>query len=285
MRIALTISYQGTRYSGWQRQREQVTVQGELERALSSVANEPITVKCAGRTDSGVHAACQVVHFDTKAFRQEEAWLRGVNRYLPEDIAVVAVHMGMPQEFDARFSAEARLYTYVIMPKPVVLPAYVNRLAYHHYPLDVDLMNQAAQHLVGTHDFTSFRGAECQARSPVRTIYSIDVSSFDDKIVINVLGNAFLHHMIRNIVGSLCLCGEKKQLPSWMKFILMQKDRTKAGPMAPACGLYLSRIFYPLEFKMDETLKMAQHDIKLLAPFGRVIPDWKIPERIKNELA
>ena len=249
MRIALGIEYDGANYYGWQRQKEVNSVQQELEKALSTIANHTVTISCAGRTDSGVHGTGQVVHFDTDSNRQIGAWTLGVNTKLPDDIAVRWVKE-VDDTFHARFSATARRYRYIIC-NSVYRPGILNKgLSHYPFNLDVDLMHQAGQHLVGKHDFTSFRALHCQANSPIRTIEYLHVSRHRNFIVIDIKANAFLHHMVRNIAGSLIEIGRGKQNVDWPVTLLNYQDRSKAAATAKPGGLYLVEVDYPEQFDL-----------------------------------
>lgn len=249
MRYALGVEYDGKNYCGWQRQKDVMSVQQKLEEALSIIADEPIEVVCAGRTDTGVNATNQVIHFDTTKTRKDVAWTLGVNTNLPKDIAVRWVKQ-VPEDFHARFSATARRYRYVInnaMFRPAILASGVS---FCHHPLNDKLMHQAAQYLVGEHDFTSYRTVHCQSNSPVRTLYHCNVTRHGDFIVLDVKGNAFLHHMIRNIAGSLMRVGQGLESVDWINEVLMAKNRCVAGMTAAAGGLYFVAVDYPQEFNI-----------------------------------
>lgn len=244
MRIALGIEYDGSRYFGWQRQHEVASVQEKLERALSKVADHEVQVVCAGRTDAGVHATGQVVHFDTTSVRAERAWTMGVNTNLPPDIAVRWVKE-VPDDFSARFSATARRYRYVLNNSPL-RPGIGGTLVTHFYaPLDAERMHLAAQCLLGEHDFTSFRASQCQSNTPYRNIHFINVHRCGDYVIVDIQANAFVHHMVRNIVGSLCLVGTGEQESSWLADLLAARDRTLAAATAKPNGLYLVDVTYP----------------------------------------
>lgn len=250
-RLALGIEYDGSRYSGWQRQREVSSVQARLEKALSQVANEPITVFCAGRTDAGVHATGQVAHFTTHAERKISAWTLGVNANLPDDIAV-RWGQEVADDFHARFTATARRYRYVIFNhrlRPAVLHSGVT-----HYPspLDVEKMHRAGQSLLGENDFTSFRAVQCQSRTPWRNVMHLQVSRYGDYVVVDIKANAFVHHMVRNIVGSLLEVGCGNQPESWIAELLQAKDRTLAAATARPEGLYLVAVDYPAQFALPK---------------------------------
>lgn len=243
-RIALGVEYDGQHYHGWQAQQEVNSVQAEVERALSTVANHPLEVVCAGRTDAGVHALEQVVHFDSDADRPMHAWMLGANALLPRDIAIKWVQT-VSTEFHARFSATRRRYRYIIYNHSSRPALARQRVTWHTYSLDAGLMHQAAQVLLGEHDFSSFRAAECQANTPVRTVYEIVVLREGDSIIIEIEANAFLHHMVRNIVGVLMAIGARKAPIEWMAQVLAAKSRQSGGVTAPPDGLYLLKITYP----------------------------------------
>ncbi|MFT2092628.1 tRNA pseudouridine(38-40) synthase TruA [Paraglaciecola sp. 2405UD69-4] len=251
MRIALGIEYNGAPYHGWQRQQNVASVQQHVEEALSKIADEPIKIVCAGRTDAGVHATCQVVHFDTDCQRPDKAWTIGINRYLPDSIAAKWVK-GMDDDFHARFSATARRYRYIIYNNRMRNSILAHGVTHIHNDLDAQLMHDAAQHLVGKHDFSAFRAVNCQANTPIRTLSNISVKRFGDYILIDVQANAFLHHMVRNITGSLVVIGQKEQPVEWMKSILEGKDRTKAAATAKPHGLYLVHVTYPEPFSLPK---------------------------------
>ncbi|MCG3766702.1 tRNA pseudouridine(38-40) synthase TruA [Vibrio cincinnatiensis] len=251
MRIALGIEYDGTHYFGWQRQREVISVQEKLEKALSTIANHPIEVQCAGRTDAGVHGTGQVVHFDTTADRKMVAWTMGANANLPKDIAVRWAKE-VSDEFHARFSATARRYRYIIYNhayRPGILSSGVS---HYHGELDVDRMHLAGQYLLGENDFTSFRAVHCQSRSPWRNIMHLAVTRHGRYVVIDIKANAFVHHMVRNIAGSLISVGRGEQEPQWIEWLLAAKDRKLAAATAKAEGLYLVDVDYPERFELPK---------------------------------
>ena len=247
MRVALGIEYDGTSYNGWQRQRNGLGVQQRLEDALAVVANEPIDVICAGRTDTGVHASGQVVHFDTLADRSERGWLLGANTNLPDDISVRWV-MPVADDFHARFSATSRSYRYVILNRLQRSALHRQRAWWVYQPLDEKLMHEAAQRLLGKHDFSAFRAAACQAKSAVREITSIGVRRCDDWLTLEVSANAFLMHMVRNITGTLAAIGQREQPVDWITDVLERRDRTAGGVTAPPHGLTLTAVDYPGRF-------------------------------------
>ena len=243
MRVALGIEYDGSRFLGWQTQPGGGAVQDAIEPALSGIACEDIAVTCAGRTDRGVHAREQVVHFDTDASRPESAWVRGVNAMLPDSVAVLWARE-VDGEFHARYSASARVYRYVLLNRPVRPALAARHAGWFHTPLDVEAMRRAATLLVGEHDFSAFRSAECQARSPVRTLHSLDIERRGDRIDFVLRANAFLHHMVRNLVGTLVYVGKGRHEPRWAAEVLGSRNRALAAPTFPAEGLYLEKVEY-----------------------------------------
>lgn len=249
MRIALGIEYDGSAYFGWQRQVEGATVQGFVERALGTVADREVRVICAGRTDTGVHATAQVVHFDTDAQRDSEAWIRGTNANLPADIRI-QWYAAVNDTFHARFSARRRRYRYVILNRPVASALLRQRACQEYRHLDQRLMQSAAELLVGEHDFTSFRAAGCQAKSPWRVIHRLEVMRTGDCIYIDVEANAFLHHMVRCIAGVLLAIGRGERPAGWAGEVLQARDRTLSGVNAPPAGLYLSGVAYDPEYRL-----------------------------------
>lgn len=250
-RIALGVEYNGSAYYGFQLQNNELpTVQGALEKALSEVAGgEPVRLVCAGRTDAGVHACEQVLHFETSVMRKPAGWLFGSNRYLPKDISVLWVHQ-VTEDFHARFSACRRRYRYVIYSDPVRPALLGTSITWTHKSLDVGRMNQAAKYLLGTHDFSSFRDSDCQAKSPVKTLDGICLAKYGRFIVLDVRASAFLHHMVRNIAGTLMKIGAGEKPPEWMQQVLQARQRAAAGPTAPAYGLYLVQVEYPEQFNL-----------------------------------
>ncbi len=247
MRIALGIEYDGTSYNGWQRQKSGIGVQQRLEEALSLVADEAIEVTCAGRTDTGVHASGQVVHFDTVAERSDRGWLLGANTNLPDDISVSWVRR-VDDEFHARFSATGRSYRYLILNRLQRSALHRQRAWWVHQPLDEARMNEAAQRLVGEHDFSAFRAAGCQAGSARREITHIEVTRNGDWVTLRVSANAFLMHMVRNITGTLAAIGQGEAPVGWISEVLESGDRKIGGVTAPPHGLTLVAVAYPPEY-------------------------------------
>lgn len=243
MRIALGLEYDGRSFSGWQSQPTGGTVQDALERALSIIAGEPIRVIAAGRTDAGVHASMQVVHFDTAAMRPDMAWVRGVNSHLPHSVAVQWARP-VDEQFHARFSARGRSYRYVLFNHPVRPALLHGRAGWCHNPLNLELMQRAASLLVGSHDFSAFRAAECQAKSPIKQLKQLDISRGGYLIHFDLHADAFLHHMVRNLVGSLVHVGKGRQTPDWLAQVLESRDRSKAAATFAPDGLYLNGVEY-----------------------------------------
>ena len=249
-RLAMGVEYDGTHYNGWQFQPHAPSVQGCLNVAISTVADETIGCIGSGRTDTGVHARAQVVHFDTNAERTSRAWLLGINSNLPDDINTLWVKE-IDSEFHARYSAIKRVYRYTILNRPVRSALARNRAWWVRPPLDTVAMAEAAGCLLGAHDFSSFRASGCQSHSPVRNVMHIAVTRRNDRIFVDCEANAFLHHMVRNIVGSLVEIGRGDRPIEWMRTLLDARDRKLAGITAPATGLMLKRIEYPGQFNID----------------------------------
>ncbi len=244
MRIAVGIEYDGTAYSGWQRQRSGVGIQQRVEDAVAAVADERVDVVCAGRTDAGVHASGQVAHFDTSAERSERGWLLGVNSNLPDDINLTWVRP-VADDFHARFSATARSYRYRILNRLVRSALERHRAWWVHQSLDADAMHEAAQALIGEHDFSAFRAAGCQASTARREVTAISVLRDGDWLTLDVTANAFLQHMVRNITGTLVRIGAGEEPVAWAGDVLAGRDRTRGGIAAPPHGLTLVRVTYP----------------------------------------
>ena len=251
-RLALGIGYQGTAYHGWQSQSDGQTVQDQLERALSTFVGQPLHTTCAGRTDTGVHAFNQVVHIDSPVERDSHAWVRGSNRYLPRDIAVQWCQP-VPEDFHARYSARGRRYRYLLLESAVRPALELGRVGWAFRPLDADRMRQAAALLVGEHDFSSFRSSACQARSPVKTLRSVELSQHGAYWRFDFDGSAFLHHMVRNLMGCLLAVGSGRQSPSWISEVLAARSRAVAAPTFAADGLYFVGPYY------DAVLGLPSH--------------------------
>jgi tRNA pseudouridine38-40 synthase len=243
MRIALALEYDGSRFLGWQTQPGGGTVQDALQAALAGIAGGAVQVTCAGRTDRGVHAREQVVHFDTEAARPDSAWVRGVNALLPDSVAVLWAAR-VADDFHARYAATERTYRYVLLNRPVRPALAARHAGWYHAPLDVAAMRAGAAQLVGEHDFSAFRSAECQAKSPVRTLHALEVQARGERIDFVLRANAYLHHMVRNIVGTLVYVGNGRHAPAWAGEVLASRDRARAAPTFAAEGLYLERVEY-----------------------------------------
>jgi len=254
-RIVLGVQYDGANWHGWQTQPDGQTVQDQLEAALKSFAQQEINTVCAGRTDTGVHALEQVVHFDTLLDRDMNSWVRGVNTFLPPSIAVrwaKEVPTSCGTDFHARFSATARQYQYVLYNHPVRSPMLATRAGWVFRPLVLDRMQEAAAHLIGQHDFSAFRAAQCQANSPVKTLHAITIEQRGDLFLFTLQANAFLHHMVRNIMGSLIVVGIGNQPPDWIKTVLEGHDRAAAAPTFMPDGLYLAKIDYDPKWDLPQ---------------------------------
>lgn len=256
-RIVLGVQYDGQPWLGWQSQPHGQTVQDRLEHALSTLAAQPIQVSCAGRTDAGVHALEQVVHFDTDAIRPVSAWVRGVNAHLPRSIAVrwsreLDPVVSDEPEFHSRYSARSRTYHYVLYNHPVRSPVLQGRAGWVFRPLDHERMQQAANYLLGEHDFSAFRAMYCQAKSPVKQMHGIVVRRRGDMLVLTFRASAFLHHMVRNIMGSLVVVGSGNQEPEWMQHLLVAKDRSIAAPTFMPDGLYLAGVEYDARWQLPQ---------------------------------
>lgn len=249
MRLALGLEYNGAAFHGWQTQTDRSGVQDAVETALAQLAGCPVSTICAGRTDTGVHATAQVLHFDTEVDRPLQAWVRGVNAHLPAAVAVQWAQR-VDNEFHARFSANSRRYDYWILNAAVRPVLLYERVGWVFRPLNVDAMRQAATALVGTHDFSSFRSSECQAKSPVRQVHALEVTRNEKFIRIRIEANAFLHHMVRNVVGALVDVGSGRQPVSWLSELLAARDRSVGSPTFSAHGLYLTAVRYDDRFHL-----------------------------------
>lgn len=259
MRIAIGIAYDGTAFDGWQSQPSGNTVQDHLERALSVIADAAIRLHGAGRTDAGVHACAQVAHFDTETTRPDSAWVRGANAELPSSIAV-QWSAQVSNEFHARYSARSRSYRYVLYGHPVRPALFAGRTGWFHGALDLDAMRRAAGMLAGEHDFSAFRSSECQAKNPVRVIERAAVARRGPYVLFDFAANAFLHHMVRNIVGCLVYVGNGRHPPEWILQVMEGRDRRLAAPTIAAAGLYLTDVRYDARWQFPGFARMM--------PFG-----------------
>ena len=254
MRFALAVEYSGHAFCGYQSQASGCGVQDALERAIGEIAGHAVTVIAAGRTDAGVHAVSQIVHFETDAVRPATAWVRGVNAHLPPAAAILWAQP-VAGDFHARFAATARHYTYWLLTRAERPALLAGLVGWYHQPLDGPAMNDAATHLLGTHDFSAFRAAECQAKSPVKTLSRIAVEQHGPLVRFEFSANAFLHHMVRNIVGALIFVGSGRQQPAWIAELLGGRDRTRAAPTFAADGLYLAGATYDARFGLPPTVR------------------------------
>ena len=254
MRIALGVEYDGSPFCGWQSQSEGLTVQDTLQHALDQIAGnttEPVSVIAAGRTDTGVHALEQVVHFDAASERPLTAWVRGVNALLPDSIAVRWAHP-VPDEFHARFSAQRRSYRYLLINRAVRPAIQAGKVGWFHAPLDVDAMQAAAQCLLGEHDFSAFRAVLCQAKTPVKHLYQLDIRRQGEMLTFDLSADAFLHHMVRNMIGCLVYVGKGKYPSAWLAEVLAGRERSLAAPTFAPDGLYLRRITYDAKWGLPQ---------------------------------
>lgn len=256
-KYACRIEYQGQEYSGWQFQNHSKSIQAEIESAISKVADTPLTVICAGRTDSGVHATGQIIHFETQVHRSLYSWKMGINANLPKDIAVNWINI-VDNDFHARFSAELRSYRYVIHNSDTRNATHYKKVTTYFQKLNSNAMQAGADNLIGEHDFSSFRSAHCQANTATRTIKQINIHRQSRYIYIDITANAFLHHMVRNIVGTLLPVGLGERPPEWVADVLSYQDRTKAGVTAPSDGLYLVGVQYPKHYQIPEDFYLPQ---------------------------
>jgi tRNA pseudouridine38-40 synthase len=253
MRVALGVEYDGRPFNGWQSQADKQTVQDTLQHALSQISGDPISVIAAGRTDTGVHALEQVVHFDTQAQRPLSAWVRGANALLPDSIAVRWAQP-VPDEFHARFSAHGRSYRYLLINRATRPAIHAGKAGWYHSPLDLAAMQAAAQLLIGEHDFSAFRAAQCQAKSPVKNLHQLDIRREGEMLIFDVSADAFLHHMVRNMVGCLVYVGKGKYPPDWLYELLASRERSLAAPTFAPDGLYLRRIQYEAKWGLPQLL-------------------------------
>lgn len=258
-RIALGLEYDGRAFCGWQIQPQVSTVQAVLEDALGKMAAHPVRAHAAGRTDAGVHGSMQVVHFDTDARRPLTAWVRGVNSFLPAGVAVLWARE-VPDAFHSRFSAMARHYRYLLLNHPVRPALMTGRVGWVHLPLDLNAMRAAATLLLGEHDFSSFRAAECQAKTPVKHLQQLNIHDSGDLLMLDFSANAFLHHMVRNIMGALLHVAKGNQPANWISELLAARDRSQAPPTFMPDGLYLAGVSYPETFALP-SLPVPRHGI------------------------
>lgn len=261
MRIALGIEYDGHSYHGWQIQvnahKKLPTVQGILQTALSRIADQPIELYCAGRTDAGVHASGQVVHFDTDAKRHPDAWIWGANSYLPPEIAV-RWSKSVDYGFHARFSALARRYRYLIYNHPIRPAILSGRVTWYYYPLEVSRMQEAAHYFLGEQDFSSFRSSECSSKTAMRNVMSLSITREGNFVIIEIEANAFLHHMVRNVAGVLMRIGAGWEQPEWARQVLQARDRRAAAETASPQGLYLVQVRYPHQYQFANAVDSTQ---------------------------
>jgi tRNA pseudouridine38-40 synthase len=254
MRIALGLEFDGSGFHGWQSQADGSGVQDALQSAISEIAGTLTSSVAAGRTDAGVHATLQVAHFDTEAHRPETAWVRGVNSLLPPTLAVRWATQ-VPSQFHARFSATGRHYTYLLLDRPVRPALLVSRVGWYHRPLALEPMREAASKLLGVHDFSAFRAAECQAKTPIKTLDRLDIAREQDMIRFDLHADAFLQHMVRNIIGTLVYVGNGRHPARWVAEVLASRDRSRAAPTFSAAGLYLTGIDYAPRWNLPPTLE------------------------------
>ncbi len=271
-RIALGLEYNGSTFCGWQTQPSGCAVQDTLERALAGIAGGKVATICAGRTDAGVHALAQVVHFDAAFERPDSAWVRGVNSLLPAG-AVVLWARPVSDEFHARYTARERWYRYVLLSHPLRPALNDARVGWFHQPLDLARMQEAARLLIGERDFSAFRSAECQAKSPVRELRRLEIRKSGDYVIFELAANGFLHHMVRNIVGSLVYVGKGRHPPAWMGELLAGGDRRQAAPTLDAAGLYLVRVVYDPKWELPEAGRHEWYILRTPGVFERVHDD------------
>lgn len=250
-RIALGLEYNGAAFCGWQSQASRCAVQDVVEAALAQIAGEKVTLTAAGRTDTGVHALAQVAHFDSRAERPASAWIRGVNALLPPDVAVLWAQT-VAEDFHARYCAIERCYHYLLLNTAVRPALYQGQVGWFHQPLNIESLRAAAKLLLGKHDFSAFRAAECRARTPVKELRRLEITRQQDLIVFEFCADAFLHHMVRNIVGCLVYVGSGRCTAQWLGEVLQSKDRSRAAPTFSAAGLYLSGVRYDTKWRIED---------------------------------
>lgn len=257
MKVAACVEYDGSEFCGWQIQKGHPSVQQTVESALSSIANHTVRVHCAGRTDTGVHACGQIFHFETSSHRSDHSWVMGTNSIMPNSISLMWT-TPVESSFHARFSAVSRTYRYILLNRKV-RPSYLSKKTGWFGPyLDVERMNSAAAMLVGEYDFSAFRSSQCSNKVPVKTVYSLSVGRCDNWLWIDVEANGFLHHMVRNITGALLNVGTGDQEPEWVKHVLEERDRTKAGVTVPPDGLYFVKVKYPEKYSLPASPKACR---------------------------
>lgn len=249
MRIVLGLEYDGSQFLGWQRQKSGITIQSVVEDALTRVADHPVSVVCAGRTDTAVHASYQVIHFDTHNLRSAHSWVLGTNSNMPPTVSVLWAQP-IDESFHARFSATARSYRYIILNRKSKPALFGRRVTWCSRPLNVERMQQASIALLGQHDFTSYRALHCQAKSPMRIIHSLSIKRHGDFIYLDIRADGFLYHMVRNIAGVLMAIAQGDKPVAWADEVLQKLDRTQGGMTAPPYGLYLTKVEYPEEFHL-----------------------------------
>lgn len=252
MRVALGLEYDGAPYCGWQSQTNQCGVQDYVESAIQKIAEQAVRMHAAGRTDTGVHALAQIIHFDTDTVRPDSAWVRGVNAFLPETIRVLWAKV-VDGEFHARFSAQQRRYQYLLVNTRVAPAINATKAGWYHLPLDISAMLAAIEHLLGEHDFSAFRASECQAKSPVKNLQIATVKQYGEQFIFEFAANAFLQHQVRNMLGALIYVGNGKYAPDFIQQLLAQKDRTLSPPTFSPNGLYLAGVQYDKKFALPNT--------------------------------
>lgn len=257
VKIALGLEYDGLHFCGWQSQPARCGIQDALEQALAEIAGEPVRVHAAGRTDTGVHALAQVIHFETAAIRPDSAWVRGCNALLPGSVSILWARQ-VADDFHARFSARGRYYRYLLLNHPVRPGLLAGKTGWFHTPLDLELMREGAKYLVGEHDFSAFRASACQAKSPVRNLHRLAINRQGDMLIFDLAANGFLHHMVRNIVGCLVYVGKGKYPPEWMAELLQHADRTRAAPTFSPDGLYFSGVDYDPKWNLPKSGRMLE---------------------------
>ncbi len=270
MRIALGLEYDGSAFCGWQTQPSRCAVQDAVDAALSNIAAEPVQSQCAGRTDAGVHALGQVAHFDTSARRPLSAWVRGANALLPESIAVQWARE-VSNDFHARNRATGRIYNYLVLNRRERPGVHHARIGWYHRPLNLDLMRDAARWLIGSHDFSAFRAAECQAASPVKELRRAEIQRFGGLVVFEFAADAFLHHMVRNLVGCMVKIGEGTRPPEWLREVLESRDRARAAPTFPPDGLYLTAVEYDTAWGLPASRAALPSDVFLSAAQASIV--------------